>query len=108
MTKIILQLSAQYMDPPLSIVNREDGCFKYIEINELKVSDELRRDIDDWDEEFQDTLAPYPPDSCFPSKAAEQEHGARGRILKQRLQEELGNEYLVINGAEWARYYKTW
>lgn len=105
MKKLLVRLDVQYMESPVTIL-KENGCSLYIEAAELNVSDELIRNIEGWDEEFQATLAPYPPDSSFSSKDAEQKHRNRGYILKQCLQEELGDEYLVVDGAEWHQDYK--
>lgn len=69
----------------------------HVEIDDLKISDELKREIHEWNDLYQSTfVSEYPPDSKFASKEMDKRHEMVGYILAERLQMELGCDYNVI------------
>jgi hypothetical protein len=68
---------------------------------ELGLSDELCSRIEIWNNEFQATLADYPPDSCFSTLEAERQHWQKGLQIAQDLAEIFKGKYRVeyyVNG----------
>lgn len=62
----------------------------------LGVSAGLARDLESWAEEYDAIFnEDYPPDTSFPSEAAERDWVARGRALAVRLAAELGSDVEV-------------
>jgi len=63
----------------------------------LPVSNELKADLAQWAEAYDQTLdRDDPPNSGFESEALEAEFIAQGRRLAERLREELGADFIVI------------
>lgn len=82
------------MEEPIMI--KDGDIFRHCDIQKLNCSDALKREIQTWDDEYQDTFnSEYPPDSCFDTLDAEKAHTERGAIIAERLQGELGDAYLV-------------
>lgn len=89
-----LRFWAAYMEEPIMV--KDDDIFHHKVIEDLSISDELKNKLRAWDDEYQNTLdLGYPPDSSFPTTELAVQHAQRGRELAERLQEELGDDYLV-------------
>ena len=124
-----LQLLADYMYPPLAwfdnprYTDEELSNIKKIEElpclerpyfseyfediddfkKELGLSNELCSRIEKWNNEFQATLADYPPDSCFPTSAHEERHWQEGLQIAYELSTILQGKYKVqyyVSGRE--------
>jgi hypothetical protein len=86
-----IRVIAEYGSFPLWADTGED-----IDPRDLLISDELATEFDEWRAAFDATLdRGYPPDSEFPTPAAEEEFIERGERLARRLAAELGTEYQV-------------
>lgn len=82
----------------------EWGCYplwdeetgESVETASLGLPVELTERIDAWDQEFQAILDQnYPPDSKFPTEAAEQAYLAEGRAIAAELKNLLGEDAFV-------------
>lgn len=122
-----LQLLADYMYPPLAwfdnpeYTDEELSNLKKIGVSpylkrpyfseycedlddfkkELNLSDELCLRIERWNNEFQSTLADYPPDSCFPTLEDAKRHWQEGLQIAQELAEHFKGKYRIeyyVNG----------
>lgn len=68
----------------------------HVDMENLPISSDLKIELALWNDEFQKTFdSCYPPDSSFPTPELAETHAGRGRELAKRLQEELGDDYLV-------------
>lgn len=68
-----------------------------IDPDDLPLSHELKKMLRSWGSEYDATLNDeYPPDSGFPTRAAEEAFYAEGERLRGLMQAELGVEYEII------------
>jgi len=64
--------------------------------DKLPISSALKEKLSKWDQEYQLTFnEEYPPNSGFKTSQDQVRHNRVGNELAQRLQGELGEEYLV-------------
>ena len=89
-----IRLAAEYGASPIFCTDSDQ--MRHLELDELPISEQLRRLLKDWDEAFQVTFNDeYPPDSRFPSEQEEIYHLKMGQELSIKLREELGEGYTV-------------
>lgn len=89
-----LRLAKEYLAGPVFCPDFEK--MGHIDVEELPVSEELKRAIQAWDSEYQSTFNDdYPPESGFASSELEVAHTRQGAELAERLQAELGEGYSV-------------
>ncbi len=89
-----LRLQTAFYEEPIIVDNGSD--FTYVEVADLDISDELVKEIQVWDKEYQGTFnAEYPPDSCFDTPQLRLRHEQKGLELAKKLQNELGDSYVV-------------
>ncbi len=90
--KKILRFGAVYITCP--IFDEDSLCYRTP--SELSISDLLRSQIKEWDLEYQKTFCEdYPPDSKFETLEDLERHNARGLVLAEQLQKELGDQYEI-------------
>ena len=74
----------------------EGPAVRFIHPNDLPISVELKVFLQLWDETYQITFDhTNPSNSGFASPVLEAMHHERGKELAARLQQELGDDYLV-------------
>ena len=91
---IKLKLANEYLAGPIfcSVPDR----MGHIDVDELPISQELKAQINLWDNEYQATFnSDYPPKSGFSSNEVVIRHIVEGKRLAQKLQQELENDYIV-------------
>ncbi|MBB4017447.1 MULTISPECIES: hypothetical protein [Chelatococcus] len=89
-----VRLANEYLAGPVFCPDSEK--MGHIDVDDLPISEELKRAILAWDDEYQATFnSEYPPDSGFKSSDLEAVHIIKGAELAKRLQKELGNNYTV-------------
>lgn len=89
-----LRLAKEYLAGPVFCPDSEK--MGHIDVEDLPVSEQLKRAIQAWDSQYQSTFDDeYPPDSGFISPELEAAHERQGAELAERLQEELGDGYSV-------------
>lgn len=87
-----LRVSSEYMVSP--VFCEDSNSMGPVELDELPISNELKKSIGDWDRRFQETFnSEYPPDSNYPQGSDKKTHDSEGRRLVQALQTELGTTY---------------
>lgn len=90
-----LKLMADYYCYPLWYAS--DGKFGDININNLPISETLKRELLEWADQYDSTLnQEYPPDSGFKTPIAEKKFKEKGEELAHRLQKELSGKYHII------------
>lgn len=68
----------------------------YIETKELGLSFELEKEINEWNEVYQNTFCDeYPPDSGFKNIADIMLHNKKGEILASKIEKEFGGRLRV-------------
>ncbi|WP_199052977.1 hypothetical protein [Aquitalea sp. ASV15] len=68
----------------------------YVEIEDLGLSFELKKEINEWNEVCQDAFCEeYPPDSGFKNIADAILHNKRGETLASKIEEESGGRLRV-------------
>src|SRR5690606_31404844 len=68
----------------------------HISVVDLPISEVLRDELFEWDTKYQATFDDdYPPDSGFATSELAEAHRAIGKSLAERLQRELGSDYVV-------------
>ena len=88
------RMSREYLASPIFLSDVD--CMGHVDIADMAISRGLARDISSWDHEYQSTFNDeYPPDSGFDSLGESNRHSNEGRCLAERLQQELGSEYVV-------------
>lgn len=91
---INLRLVLEYLASPIFCYDVDQ--MGHLEIDDLEISDDLKRQLKVWDKEFQDTFNDdYPPDSGFSSRQQLQRHIQQGYKLVTKLQLELGESYKI-------------
>lgn len=94
MEKTYVCLSMGYMEEP--VMMRDSGGFRYLDAKDLNVSSKLKEELQDWNDQYQNTLDHDDPmGSGFSEPQLEKAHVERGAELAKRLQEELGDGCLV-------------
>lgn len=94
MKKTYVRLSVGYMEEP--VMMRDSDGFRYLEVDDLDVSSQLKEEIQNWNDQYQNTLDHDDPmSSGFSEFQLEKAHVERGAELAKRLQEEFGDGYLV-------------
>lgn len=91
----VIKLMTDYECHPLWHVGPDE--FGDIDPATLPVSDERRLELAHWDKDYDQTLdMDDPPSSGFESEALEAEFKAQGHRLAERLRDELGTDFIVI------------
>ncbi|KAF1062276.1 hypothetical protein DX980_04660 [Burkholderia gladioli] len=89
-----LKVMADYQCHPLW--DMSPGMYGDVDPNTLPISPELRQQFADWARAFDETLdTSNPANSGFRSTEAEVAFKATGVALAERLQKELGKDFLV-------------
>ncbi|CCH48757.1 hypothetical protein [Pseudodesulfovibrio piezophilus] len=93
-----MRLALEYYCSPIWIID-DDGSSDTIAVEDMDISDSLKKDIITWDNLYQATFdAEYPPDSGFSSKEADdllkKSFRLEGKALFLRLKEELKGKYI--------------
>lgn len=89
-----IKVTADYQCHPLW--DMTPGMYSDIDPNSLPISTELKKQFRDWALAFDETLDMNDPASSgFKSDEAAAAFKARGRQLAERLQLELGSEFVV-------------
>lgn len=89
-----IRFGATYGAPP--IFCEDLNYLGYVNLNELRLSKDLIKDINQWDDFYQKTFcSEYPPDSSFKNKLEEEIFVEEGRKLAVRLHNELQDQYIV-------------
>ena len=103
-TKVIeIKLMPEYQCWPLW---SSDIDGNNVDPNTLAISDDLKRELDSWSDEYDATLnMEYPPDSDFPSLEAFEQFQTKGNDLQKRLQLELGLGYRIIYYFDRSHFY---
>ncbi|MEE9453302.1 MAG: hypothetical protein V3V13_02820 [Paracoccaceae bacterium] len=91
---IKLRLAKEYLTCPVFCPDPEN--MGHINLGDLPISDELRQELVEWNQQYQDTFnEEYPPDSGFSSLELEKTHVQQGAKLAKKLQINLGDTYSV-------------
>ena len=91
---IELRLGDEYMAEP--VFCGDVDRMGHIDTDDLPVSDDLKKDLHAWNDEYQSTFDDsYPPDSGFSLPELELAHVIKGAELAERLQVEMGADYDV-------------
>lgn len=91
----VIKLMTDYECHPLWHIGPDE--FGDIGPATLPVSDEMKADLAQWAEAYDQTLdRDDPPNSGFESEVLEAEFKAQGHRLAERLREELGADFIVI------------
>jgi len=97
---IILSLRADFHGSPLAFVHGP-GATEYIQVEDFPIPTTLLERIQKWDEDFQSTLAPYPPDSKFSSAEEDESHYQEGLAIAKDLAYLFSEKYRIqyyVNG----------
>lgn len=90
-----IKLMADYECFPLWDASPEGGG-RNINPDELPISPSLKNRLNSWALKYDNTLdRNYPPDSGFKSDEEETQFNIEGRLIFEKLKEELGNSYTV-------------
>ena len=85
----------EYLASPIFCDDIEE--MGHVDIEELAISEKLKKAIEKWNNEFQMTFDDdYPPDSGFTSREQLNRHIQRGKVLVEELREELGAGYEIL------------
>jgi len=89
-----LHFEAEYLSTPL--FDHSIESLGAVAPEDLPISQDLRNEINHWNQEFQDTFCDaYPPDSGFSTSDAELNFKRRGAILAERLRIELDGKFQI-------------
>ncbi|CCH48768.1 hypothetical protein [Pseudodesulfovibrio piezophilus] len=94
-----IRLALEYGCSPIWIID-EDGDLDTVAIENMNISDSLKKDITIWNDVYHVTFNEnYPPDSGFSSNEAnvllQEAFKLEGKELFLRLKEELNGRYIV-------------